>query len=233
MTAIYAALRQQPPGRPQLIVTHSEASIKLIAEWREDMTAPDADAVTETCCASLSTQNRASKRRWNTSTCTAIRGQGVAQGDRLKKIEGKKKKIWSEKLRHDANGQRSRRFVAGAATKIHVHHRNWAHSPMEGVDQAYFTYSDESQAEAVRDVHFMDMAPHSWIKQHTHRREFCASRLPAKSARSRYLALMHMVDKKRSFTAGNCRNCKSQKTYVTLAKLRLHASHETTGELTR
>ncbi len=84
-------------------------------------------------------------------------------------------------------------FGAGAATKSHPEHRNWAQSPMEGVDRAYFTCSDESQPENERDVHFMDMAPHTWVKEHTQKR-ILRQQAASKRARSRHMALMHMVE---------------------------------------
>lgn len=218
LAAIYAALSAHKESeRNQLVVSDSETSIKLLTRWRNGVPA----SAVRKC------RNRdllrlilgAEKELKGTVRYVHVYShQKEAKADRKAKIDAQKAQYGAKDYATMVKGNEVVDKAAGIATKQDTKRRNWATSPMRGVDPMYVTHRESEDGPVL----FMDMAPHSWIKEQTQRR--IIQEQTDRGKRGKFLALMPLVDKKRSFAAGNSRNCHQHKTYIALAKLRLHAT---------
>jgi ribonuclease HI len=227
LAAIYAALSAHKGSeRNQLVVSDSEMSIKLLARWRNGVPA----SAVRKC------RNRdllrlvldAEKELKGTVRYVHVYShQNEAKAARKAKIDAQKAQYGAEDYATMVKGNEIVDRAAGIATKQETKRRNWATSPMRGVDPMYLTYRESDDGPVL----FMDMAPHSWIKEQTQQR--IIQEQSDRGKRGAFLVLMPLVDKKRSFAAGNSRNCHQHKTYIALAKLRLHATPTATRSYRR
>ncbi len=212
LAAIYAALRAKNGSNAnQLIVTDSESSIKLLEGWKNGF--------------SSNTKRKCRNRdlvRLIVKAESEIRGQVKLthifshqdKADAARKVKiATQRAAYGPMYDHLVQGNEAADTLAGKAAGEHTNYRDWAQTPMAGVDATYIAQNGN----------FVDAAPHSWIKEGT-QADILQRQKASKKARAEYLQLLPLCDKKRSFAAGARGKHGSHATYVTLAKLRFHAA---------
>jgi ribonuclease HI len=212
LAAIYAALRaKQCSKQNQLIVTDSESSIKLLRGWKYSFSSNVKRKCRNRDLVRLIMQAEDAIDA-KVELIHIFSHQSKAEGARKAKIAAQRAEygVVYDKL---VAGNEAADRLAGRATDMHPKPRDWATTPMRGVDVMYI----------VHEHNFVDAAPHSWIKEGT-QKEILERQSKSAKARAEYLKLMPLCDKKRSFAAGARNRHASHATYVTLAKLRFHAA---------
>ena len=218
LSAILAALISAEGRMNQLIVTDSKSSIDLLDTWRTNKLSNRQKRKTPNRDLVKSILEAEKKITGKVKYYHIYSHQQDATEERKGKIDNQKNELsYEDRPLYDTfrKGNEEADRLAGTKTVPNSgtgKQRDWTKEPIRHVDDFYIVRNDTLE----------DRPPHKWMKETT-QTSILQKEHTAKQ-RCKYLKHFRIIDKKRSFAAGDRANHKGHRTYTALFKLRMHAA---------